>query len=178
MAYDLPMRTPRLRRVPSLAFSVLLLATASADASAAPRPAPWSVIRSAMHRTYELGPSGDPRFGSVGRRTVASDGRGGSLTAIVGLRRPSADGKGELVFFFHNRRFLGWDARRTSISIYPPRAAGSRRFSIRYVHYARTDALCCPSLRPVTIHYRWTGSRMLGSRRPPNLGSRVRLRRR
>ncbi len=171
------MSTPHPRWIQSLVLSVLLFAAMAADASAGPRPAPWSVIRSAMHRTYELGPGADPGFGSVGRRTVVSDGRGGSLTAIVGLRRPSADGKGQLVFFFHNRRFLGWDARRTSIAIYPPRAAGPRRFSIRYVHYARNDALCCPSLRPVTIRYRWTGSRIVGSRRPPNLGSRVRLRR-
>lgn len=170
------MSAPRTRWTPCLALSFLLAAPLGAEASPAPRPAPWSAIRAAMHRTYELGPGGDPRFGSVGRRTVVSDGRGGSLTAIVGLRRPTADAKGQLVFFFHNRRFLGWDATRMSIAIYPPRAAGSRRFSIRYVHYARNDALCCPSLRPVTIRYRWTGSHIVASRRPPNLGSAVRLR--
>jgi len=74
--------------------------------------------------------------------------RAGPLRLALGdglrgrLRRPSADGKGQLVFFFHNRRFLGWDARRTSIAIYLPRAAGSHRLSIRYVRDARSDALC------------------------------------
>lgn len=165
-----------MRPLSGLALLAFLLTSAEAMA-AAPHPAPWSVIRSAMHRTYEVGPNADPRFGSIGRRVVTADGRGGSLTAVIGLRMPSADAKGQLIFFFHNRRFLGWDANRTSISIYSLRAAGARRFSASYAHYARNDALCCPSLRPVTVRYRWTGSRLVASRRPPNLGSQVRLRR-
>lgn len=150
----------------------------AARAGAARRaPAPWSVIRNAMHRTFELGPGADERFGSISRRVVVGDGRGGSLTAVIGVRMPTADGKGQLVFLFHNRAFIGWDSNRESPAIAGLRGAGTRRFSVRYVHYARHDALCCPSRRPVTVRYRWTGRRIVASGRPPNLGTHVGYRR-
>lgn len=40
-------------------------------------------------------------------------------------------------------------------------------FSVRAVHYARSDPLCCPSLPPVTDSYTWTGSGFAGHRPPP-----------
>ena len=106
--------------------------------------------------------------------TIA-DGRGGTLTAIVGVRYPTADAKGQLVFFWHGRQFLGWDSRYESNAIVGLSSPAPGVFAVRFAHYAPTDALCCPSLRPVQILYRWTGSRIQASGTPPLTSAKVRM---
>lgn len=142
----------------------------AAATSAALHPASWSVIRHWMQRTVEVD-TPEIHFRAISHRAVVSDGHGGSVTAVVGVRHITADGHGQLIFFFHNQRFVGWDSRFESLNT-DVRAAGARRFDADYAHYSSDDALCCPSLAPVSVRYRWTGSRIQALRQPPrNYGS-------
>lgn len=137
---------------------------------------PLSVVRHWMRRTREVGDS-RTHFTRLGPRLSVPDGKGRSITAVIGGRYPTADGKGQLVFFFHGRAFLGWDTARESIAIAPIRRGRGHGIQVPYVHYAPSDALCCPSRGLRTVTYRWNGRRIVASRRPPNAtGSRVRLR--
>jgi hypothetical protein len=98
---------------------------------------------------------------------TVSDGAGGWLTGIIGFRFPTADGKGQLVFFWHNTTFVGLDSHTESNLIMRLSATGPGTFAVRYAHYARIDPLCCPSLAPVTIEYRWDGHALTPSGLPP-----------
>jgi LppP/LprE lipoprotein len=134
------------------------------------RPASWSVIRHWMQRTVEV-ETPEIHFRAAGHRAVVSDGQGGSVTAVVGVRHITADGHGQLIFFFHGQHFVGWDSRYESLNT-DVWAAGPQRFDADYAHYQSGDALCCPSLGPVRVRYRWTGSRIQALRQPPrNYGS-------
>jgi hypothetical protein len=107
------------------------LGAARADAaSAALRPASWSVIRHWMQRTVEV-QTPDVHFRVIGHRAVVADGHGGSVTAVVGVRHITADGHGQLIFFFHNQRFVGWDSRYESLNT-DVRTAGPQRFDADY----------------------------------------------
>jgi hypothetical protein len=103
------------------------------------------------------------------------DGQGGTLTAAVGQRYPTADAHGQLVFFWHGTRFLGLDSVRESDSI--TRLSGTRTgaFRVTYPHYASKDAECCPSLPPVTVLYRWNGQRLSASGTPPLHSTPIRV---
>ena len=58
----------------------------------------------------------DPSEGFIGSLPVTvSDGTGGYLTAVSALRNPSADGHGDLIFFWHNQTFLGWGHQRRDL---------------------------------------------------------------
>lgn len=87
------------------------------------------------------------------------DGQGGWLAAAIGALAPggfpSADGKGHLVFFFHNNKFVGWDAAAMSTSIKNLTTTGNGIFKVTYAHYAPDDPLCCPSLPDREILYCW-----------------------
>jgi hypothetical protein len=152
----------------------------ASSASAAPVAAhaasvtPRSVVRYWMRRTHEVGSTTD--FRRIGPRVTVPDGHGGTITAAIGLRHPSADGKGQLVFFFHGRKFLGWDTSHESIAIAAIHRGHGPRLRVRYVRYGPRDPYCCPSRSPVTVTYHWTGGRLIASRVPPNAdGARVRL---
>jgi len=156
--------------------AVATLATAGLPETAGARtPAARSVISRYMHRTVEV--RSGRRFQPIGARHTISDGRGRSITAQVAMPEPTADGHGNLVFFFHGNRFLGWDSDHEALSI--ERLSVSRGvFRVRYANYAAGDPLCCPSEEPVTVSYRWTGSRLRSSAAPPRpRGLRVVLRR-
>jgi hypothetical protein len=107
-------------------------------------------------------------FTAWGKPMTVPDGHGGALTAVVGLRWPSADGYGQLLFFWHNQRFLGWDARYESIGIGPLRSGGAGVVRARFTRYAAHDPLCCPSLKPEWISFRWDGHALISSRRAPS----------
>src|SRR5437764_2593360 len=77
---------------------------ASAGVSAPPTA---SQIATQVARTHETEVP-DETF-TEGAPVTVADGAGGYLTAVPARRSPSADGHGELVFFWHNRTFLGWD---------------------------------------------------------------------
>jgi len=183
---DLPGRSLGIAAITTIGLLASGTATAAtaASRSSIPPPArahvatvtPRSVVRHWMRRTQEVGHPGT-HFTRRGPRATAPDGDGGSITAIVGGRYPTADGKGQLVFFFHGRTFLGWDTSRESIAIAPIRRGRGSRIRVPYVHYARKDALCCPTRGRLTVTYRWTRGRLVPNRRPPNAtGARVRLR--
>jgi LppP/LprE lipoprotein len=160
----------------ALAAASLVVAGIAPAALARSTATPRSVVRYWVHRTIEVGGTGEG-FRVISRRATTRDGAGGSITAVVGLRQPSADGKGQLLFFFRGRRFLGWDRIYESIAIDRISAPRRNRIRVHYANYKPTDPLCCPTLRPVTVDYRWTGRRIRPSRPAPrSTGRRVRLR--
>jgi hypothetical protein len=129
-----------------------------------------------MRRTVEVGSRPTVDFRPLGRRVTIPDGHGGRLTAIAGVRHPTADAFGQLIFFFHGRHFLGWDSNheKTALSV----KASRGEFVGTYAHYRRSDPLCCPSLPSLRVRYHWTGRRLKPSGRPPQQAIRVRLNRR
>jgi hypothetical protein len=119
-----------------------------------------ATIRLWMRRTVEVGSDPSVHFRHVGGKAVTSDGARGTLTAAIGVRHITADGKGQLVFFFRGGKFLGWDSKYEIASIKDVKNAGEGRFDVTYIRYAASDPLCCPSLSPKTVRYRWNGSRL------------------
>ena len=123
----------------------------------------WSDISQILSRTVE---TADPSesFAPSSPADIApvtvSDGQGGTLTAVAAIRNPSADGHGALVFFWHNSEFLGWDGGQEAMTTYRVVASGPGDLAVTYANYAANDALCCPSLAPVTIIYRWDRGRL------------------
>jgi LppP/LprE lipoprotein len=114
-----------------------------------------------MSRTVEgSGADGPPstHFTAFGEPLTVSDGEGGWLTAIIGVRFPTADAYGQLVFFWHNADFLGWDSKYESNVIRRTTPAGPGEIRVTYDQYSPDDALCCPSLPPLDITFRWDGT--------------------
>jgi hypothetical protein len=64
------------------------------------------------------------------------------------------------MLFFDGMRFVGTDTANPSTAITGYEAAGTARIAVTYARYAKSDPLCCPTLSPVTITYRWDGKRM------------------
>jgi hypothetical protein len=135
-------------------------------------------IKDVMARTVE---KKNPRTHFVRSGVVAtvSDGHGGKLSAVVGRRSGAADSGGEVVFFFHGTKFLGWDGDTETGGVKSLSGAGTGAFKVRYVHYAAADPACCASLKPVTVHWVWQdedGFVPSGGTRPHGLGDPVRVR--
>jgi hypothetical protein len=109
----------------------------------------------------------DPSENFVGGTPVTvGDGNGGFFTAEPALRNPSADGHGDLIFFWHNQTFLGWDTNKETWDV-TVRANGPDTIAATYPDYRPNDAACCPSLPPVTITYSWGGTRLAQSQSLP-----------
>jgi hypothetical protein len=92
------------------------------------------------------------------------------------VRHPSADAYGQLVFFWHNKTFVGWDSQYESVAVQRivSHAAGS--FSITYPRYKPNDPLCCPSRKPVTLQYGWgSGRYFISNGIPPRLPGAVKV---
>ena len=143
-----------------------LLSTPVADVPALP------YVTALLARTTEVAIPSEHMALELPPVTI-SDGGAGTLTAAIGGRFPTADGYGQLVFFWHGTTFLGWDANQESMSIRGITSPGAGAFSISYAHYAATDALCCPSQPPVTITYTWNGSRLVPDAAPPTWGKPI-----
>jgi hypothetical protein len=123
-------------------------------------------ITAAMRRTVEVDfPS--EHFKPSGEVASTRDGAYGTLIAAVGIRTPTADGKGQLVFFFHNDAFVGWDADREAMSVFRIEAAGPRSFKLTYANYGANDPLIGASLPPAVVTYTWNGHRMGPTTTPP-----------
>lgn len=117
-------------------------------------------------------------FYPAGQLTTTSDGDGGALTAEVGTLLPSTDGDGQLVFFWHNRQFVGWDSSVESMSVLELQSLGDRGFQITYANYAPDDPACCPSLIPISVAYQWRRGRLVAQQPGPLVSpvpGRVRL---
>jgi LppP/LprE lipoprotein len=99
------------------------------------------------------------------------DGRGtGTVTAMVGVRYPTADAHGQLVFFWHGTHFLGWDTNYESLAIMRLSSPAPGLFQVKFARYAAKDALCCPSLKPVTVNFAWSSNRIFISNGVPPKG--------
>jgi LppP/LprE lipoprotein len=152
-------------RIIMLGSMCAAIATVGGTAVAHPAPhahasaASKATVRTWMRRTVEVGAT-NVHFRRISPRVVVPDGHGSTLTAAIGVRSITADGHGQLVFFFHGGHFLGWDSKYEIASIAKVEAAGPRRFDVTYVRYRAADPLCCPSRSPKTVRYRWTGSRI------------------
>jgi hypothetical protein len=104
---------------------------------------------------------------------VVPDGHGGWLTAVPAVRWPTADGFGQVVLFWHDRTFIGSETLARLPSLGPEAAAlaivkaGPDRIVIRFARYRPSDAMCCPSLRPIEIVYSWNGRSLRASASVP-----------
>ncbi|MEV5708651.1 LppP/LprE family lipoprotein [Actinoallomurus sp. NPDC052274] len=133
-----------------------------------------TAVERVLTRTVE---AADPSTHFVRDRTpvTTSDRHGGTLTAVVGRRYPTADGKGQLVFFWHGTRFLGWDAV-TEADAVRDLTGGPGYFRITYPHYAERDPECCPSLPPAAVTYTWQdGGHLVPSGTRPQHGAAIRV---
>lgn len=126
---------------------------------------PENVLRAMTHTVEVDFP--DEHFKPGGFIVSTSDGQGGTIDAIVGIRTPTADGKGQLVFFFHNGAFVGWDASQEATSILGLVAAEPRAVVVTYANYGPHDPVIGASLPPATVTYRWDGNRMTPEKPPP-----------
>ena len=161
-------------RTASLAVAALGLiglmaapSAASARTNALPGRPTRAAIRWEMKRTVEVGDTSE-HFAPSGGRVTTKDGSF-ALTAVVGQRVPTADGYGQLVFFWRGRTFLGWDSIYESVSVLRITRWGSHTLRVTYAHYAAKDPAYDPSLPPVNVFYRWRHDRLAGDRLPPSL---------
>ncbi len=135
--------------------------TTTPKAAAAPTSQQVAAQIATTHETA------DPSEGFVGSPPVTvGDGAGGYLTAVSALRHPSADGHGDLVFFWHNQTFLGWDTNKETWNV-SIRGGGTNAIEATYPDYAPGEPACCPTLPPVTITYSWNGVGLAQNRTLP-----------
>lgn len=87
---------------------------------------------------------------------TTSDGGTGWITAVVGSRYPTADGYGRIVFFWHNKDFIGFDSDHESLAS-SISESGPGYIQVSYHQYAPGDPLSSPSLPDKKIIYRWNG---------------------
>ncbi len=95
--------------------------------------------------------------------SFGTDGGSGTLTAVFATRSPTGDGKGQVIFFWHGKDFVGVSAPPEALSIRDIRRKEGGGFLVTYNAYSDADALCCPSLQPVDISYQWSGTAMTPS---------------
>jgi hypothetical protein len=131
------------------------------------RPSEAEVTRDMQHTTLVAEPL--EHFLPSGPLKTIPDGSGGNLTAAVGTVVPTTDGNGQLVFFWHNSKFVGWDAPDQSMAIVGLQSGGVGRFRVTYSNYRRNDPACCPSLVPVSVLYRWRGGHFATYGSPPSV---------
>lgn len=166
----------------ALAATAVVLTLPPATALAAPPsagsradvPSPSAIAR-VMTATAETDDASEHFAPSSAPVTVA-DGSGGHLTAVLGTRSPSADGHGQLVYFWHGTTFVGWDSSSESLAIQAITPGKPGAIRVTYAHYGPDDALCCPSLPAVTIEYRWNGHGFTPSGMPPKRGGETAVR--
>jgi LppP/LprE lipoprotein len=120
----------------------------------------------AMTHTLEVDQP-DEHFTPVDSTISTSDGRGGTIVAVVGIHTPHADSAGQLVFFFHNSTFVGWDAPQEAMSILRLVSPGPQAIAVTYANYGPHDAVIGASLPPATVIYRWDGRRIAPDTQPP-----------
>jgi hypothetical protein len=153
-----------LARAGALAAVVTVLAIGIAVGAAgrhpASRPPSTTQIARVMWRTVLVREPMEHFYPSSEPATI-SDGSGGNLTAEVGTNLPSTDGDGQLVFFWHNNRFVGWDSSVESMTVLQLQSVGPGHFRVTYSNYAPNDPACCPSLIPMSVAYRWSGDRFI-----------------
>ncbi len=115
-------------------------------------------IEQVMASASEANDTGE-HFALGGTPVTVRASNGDSITAAVGMRSPTADGYGQVVFLFHNQQFVGLDSNveKSQIESIQPLASGMG-FRVKYANYAPSDPMVAPSLPPVTVDYTWDGS--------------------
>lgn len=150
---------------PTAALSIVrVTATPSA---AATRPAVTVAPPSSDPTAADLATIRAHGYTVQGHGVSTPDGSGRTLYAWQAVCSGSADGYCQKVFFFIDTRYLGTDTARNSNAITGVHASGPQDIAITYPSYAPQDPLCCPSGKPVTITYHWTGTRLVPSGTPP-----------
>jgi LppP/LprE lipoprotein len=164
----------------ALAAAALLVAGGTASAQSMARHAaagPSSAqITARMRHTIEIGTKGE-YFRLVGKPLTIKDGRGtGTVTAAIGGRYPTADAKGQIVFFWHNATFDSLAADYETTAVAKLASPGVGAFDVTYVRYKSTDPTCCPSLKPIKVTYGWSsGNTFISNGVPPHVGKKVRV---
>lgn len=178
--------------IPARQATADAIATRDAEATTTERPAPPlnpsaipatpatarrapSVMQIGLEMSRTVEAEDQNEHFTPGQQITVSDGQGGALTAIVGTRYPTADGYGQLVFFWHNDTFLGWNASKETMAVLKIASPAPGTFDVTYEHYAPNDSACCPSLPAVTVTYRWNGTALASNGDPPNLLSSVKM---
>ena len=148
----------------ALALGTMIVALGSSVGMAASGTLPtFSQIAQIMHSYREVGTPAEtyaPLFSSL---TPTPDGRGATATAVVGVRSPSADDYGQLVFFFYNNCFVGLNSAYEAVSVKGIVPLPNGGFRVTYANYKRSDPLYAPSLAPVTITYHVHGHSVTAS---------------
>ncbi|MCF8566725.1 LppP/LprE family lipoprotein [Alicyclobacillus tolerans] len=152
-ASSLSMGTP-FAKVPSTKAS----STNDSDTAQIPK----NVLNAVMNATSEKS-NPDIHFSPFPLQITVPDGHGGTLTAVGGTRFPTADGLGQVVFFFHNGEIADLSSDKEAISVLSIKPAGTGSFAITYANYRPTDPMVHPTLPPQTITYTWNGNRMVPS---------------
>jgi hypothetical protein len=129
-------------------------------------------ITGRLRHTVEIGTRGE-YFRQLGRSLTIRDGRGtGTLTVVVGGRYPTADALGQIVFFWHNRTFIGLSADYETLEVVGLKAPAPGTFVIRYAQYRPKDPVCCPSLPPRAVIYGWSEHNLDSNGVPPKAPGR------
>jgi hypothetical protein len=136
-------------------MTVVISASGSRETGRSSAPSQAEITRDMQDTTLV----GEPleHFEPAGLLKTVADGAHGQLTAAVGTSVPTTDGNGQLVFFWHDHHFLGWDGSTDAMEILSLHAVGVGRFRVTYANYAPHDPACCPSRVPVSVVYSWRG---------------------
>lgn len=173
--YTLKPSSIRLAAVPILAVASVLAGSGFASARPAAAPPTTQQINGRLRHTVEIGTRGE-YFRDLGKPVTIRDGRGtGTLTAVVGTRYPTADGLGQVVFFWHNRTFVSQSASYETPAVRKLTSPAPGTFVIRYARYKSSDPACCPTLKPLTITYGWSGKLLISNGAPPKVGKPVQV---
>lgn len=132
--------------------------------------ATWSIVNNAMGApsASEIGQvmasasevnDSTEHFTLAGQPVSVQMPNGDTVTAAIGMRSPTADGYGQVVFFFHNHQFVGLDSNveKAEIKSIAPSPSGTG-FQVTYANYAPSDPMVDPSLPPATVTYTWNGT--------------------
>ncbi len=161
----------RLLAIAALA-APLMVAAAPAPRPVVGVPSSAKIVRVMAHVHEAQAPS--EFFAPSGTLLTTSGSDGTTLSAIVGTRSPSADGYGQLVFFFDGSRYVGTNNLWEATEITKIATDGMNRFRVTYAHYAPSDATFDPTLRPVTVIYTWNGTQFEASRTlPSGVGDKI-----
>lgn len=121
-------------------------------AEAGPTPTKSEILH-VMHSYREVGTAGETYSPDYHGMAHVSDGASAIATAVVGTRSPSADGYGQLVFFFYNNHFVGLNSPYEAVSVKQVVAVSNGVFRVTYADYKPSDPLFDPSLGSISITY-------------------------
>jgi hypothetical protein len=142
-----------------------------------PSNAPTSTtqgLAAVMARTVPTDNPSNEHFVPTGVSLAVPDGVSGQLTAAVGVRSGTGDGGGQVVFFWHDGTFIGWNSNHQSFKL-GIEAAGTASIQVTYLYLNPGEAACCATGQ-ASVTYHWDGSQLLASGDPPHpLGPTIEL---